>query len=454
MSDPCNDHSRFVCALTPSCTWNKNLKKCVNDCPTHDHYICDLTPGCAWKSDKCMTDEEASQCSGYNVAIKGICQPRVGSLLPRDVGNWVDSSHEYKVGDVCTNFWDINNINKNDRCLLPYFGTDGFPPRQTDPLTGEVNNNTISCNTEGLMCSDYCEGLDVYKTENGLDPDDNYDGNSKCQNYCENGVTQKRYDRNDKNKNIPLQHNKLVGCLMTPKALKTDKNELPPECSVAACMEKKSEDECGNICSKITQGKSQLEGTCMQYAATDGQCDNYYEEIDGVKTVCGPSGDGNKCAPSENSCLECCGWLEDGYTGDYKEIGQCCTLQEIDEESYIKGNYYDWSGNEATKLKWPEPWSGSAEPDYRQFPKCYSGGICGGGGQREHHKNCDSAKLCNKNKVFSYYNRDYDNEKPPWFDGNEAYVQCEGGTDVFGIDDNCTWPNWGETCNPNTGPRG
>ena len=474
MSDPCNKHKETMCYLTPSCTWDKNLKKCVNDCSKHDHARCDLTIGCAWKSDKCMTDEEASQCSGYNVAIKGICQPRVGSLLPRDVGKWVNSSHEYKVGDVCTNFWDINNINKNDRCLLPYFGMDGYPLRQTDPLTGEVYNNTISCNTEGLMCSDYCEGLDVYKTENGLDHDYNYDGNSKCQNYCENGVkNQERYTDDDDKNNIPLQHNKLTGCLMTPEALKTDKNELPPECSVAACMEKKSEGECGNTCS-ITQGKSQLEGTCMQYAATDGQCGNYYQEIDGVKTVCGPSGDGNKCAPSENSCLECCGWFEDGYTGAYKEIGQCCTLQKVDEENYLNGNIFDWAGNQAEKKTFPRPIGkdctkvkkyGSASeswacPKSDQFSKCIGGGWCGHAGHQSYPDGCPSHNLCEKDKLFAYYNYDHDNDWGPLSgQGEAAYVQCniDFGTPPNMKDaGNCDTPftTWlGGKCNPHEGPR-
>ena len=441
----------------------------TDPCPTKNHLECTWNPfnGCTWKNGKCMNSAEAKACAGYNLSVKGSCQPRVGKLLPENVGEGIiDPSHKYSVADVCKNYWDINEI-KNDKCLLPYFGVYGYPPGWEHDGDNTGIDNTIPCTrSKDMMCSSYCEGIDVYKTENGFDAQGYYNGNSRCKNSCENGVKKQNFPPQPPpspgvlpippSKADTRAHNKLVGCLMTPKALKTNTDKLPTGCSVAACMEKKSKGECGNTC---FQDKSQLMGTCMQYYVTDGgECGNYYQIDDGVKTVCEPSGNGNGCAPSQNSCLECCGWLEDGYTEDYKEIGQCCTLQEIDEESYIKGNYYDWSGNEATKensLKWPEPWSGSAEPDYRQFPKCDSGGICGGGGQREHHKNCDSAKLCNKNKVFSYYNRDgYDNEKPPWFDGNEAYVQCEGGTDVIGIDENCTWPNWGETCNPNTGPRG
>jgi len=431
-------------------------------CPTKSHLDCAIPfNGCTWKNGECINSAQAKACAGYNLAVQGSCQPRVGKLLPENVGEGIiDPSHKYSVADVCKNYWDINEI-KNDKCLLPYFGVYGYPPGWEHDGDNTGIDNTIPCSrSKDIMCSDYCEGIDVYKTENGgYDAQGYYNGNSRCKNSCENGVkTQNSPPQPPPPKGkIPIPprskpdtraHNKLVGCLMTPGALRTNKNELPPECSVAACMEKKSEGECGNTCS-ITQGKSQLEGTCREYAATDGRCDNYYEEIDGVKTVCGLSGDGNKCAPSENSCLECCGWFEDGYTGAYKEIGQCCTLQEIDEESYIKGNYFDWTGEKGKSKIFPQPWaSAQSGADYRQFPKCYSGGICGGGGQREHHKDCDSAKLCNQNKLFSYYNRDYDNEKP-WFDANEAYVQCEGGSDIS----NCTWPDWGETCNPNTGPR-
>jgi hypothetical protein len=451
MTDDCNSHGEFACKFIPSCQWNDKLNKCIDDCPTHDKAMCEVTVGCTWKDDidKCMSNNKADSCLGYNISVQGVCQPRVGFMAPRLPSHLVHPSHAYDLPTECNKFWDHNNIKGYDRCLLPYFGDNGYPPKWDECRSlGNCKSPTIiSCGTKGLKCSDYCEGVDVYKTKEGnLDSKDYYpSGKPYCQSSCEEGVVHQfepPHGPNPPNKDIPLSHNKLVGCLMSTKSLASPKSELDANCSQEYCM-KRSKEACNSL-----PEKSLLEPpmTCRDVTPKDGaKCENYYQKVDGVSNACKTVQGMPSCVVGEK-IENCCDWYENGYPDEYKEVGQCCYLQKITEDQYdTEQEIYGWDGEKIKKPSWPRP---VLDPEpHRQFPKCWNAGVCDPFDVYSGDEKCDSTKLCDNNRMYEYCNPHQDYYDCPQMGGEPAFIQCflgDGGCDDDGV--------WG-ACNPNEGPR-